>query len=117
MTGKREPARDGRSRVRDGLRRRGGQTEIQRAGSKPGAPQTGRAAQGRITPGPSPRGTTRRRGLARLGRGAFLALLDVDTAADAYAVARLAPRTRFAAALAALTPAPACPVQPPVPSA
>jgi len=45
------------------------------------------------------------------------ALLDVDTAADAYAVARLAPRTRFAAALAALTPAPAWPVQPPVPSA
>jgi rSAM/selenodomain-associated transferase 1 len=29
-------------------------------------------------------------------------LLDFDTAADAYAVARLAPRTRFAAALAAL---------------
>ena len=65
--------------MRDGLRRRGGQTEIQRAGSKPGAPQTGRAAQGRITPGPSPRGTTRRRGLARLGRGAFLTLLGVAT--------------------------------------
>jgi rSAM/selenodomain-associated transferase 1 len=39
-------------------------------------------------------------------------LLDVDTAADACAVARLAPRTRFAAALAALTRRPA-PGQPP----
>ncbi len=42
-------------------------------------------------------------------------LLDVDTAADAYAVARLAPRTRFAAALAAMTVRPAGP-RPPVPS-
>jgi uncharacterized protein len=39
-------------------------------------------------------------------------LLDVDTAADACAVARLAPGTRFAAALAALTRRPV-PGQPP----
>ena len=44
-------------------------------------------------------------------------LLDVDTAADAYAVARLAPRTRFAAALAALTPPPTPPNQPPASAA
>jgi rSAM/selenodomain-associated transferase 1 len=44
-------------------------------------------------------------------------LLDVDTAADAYAVARLAPRTRFAAALAAMTSTPAPPNQPPASAA
>jgi rSAM/selenodomain-associated transferase 1 len=55
---------------------------------------------------------------AGLRVGQLPALLDVDTAADAYAVARLAPRTRFAAALAALTPRldpPARPSAPPGP--
>jgi rSAM/selenodomain-associated transferase 1 len=57
--------------------------------------------------------------LARLTAGGLRVhhlptLLDVDTAADACAVARLAPDTRFAAALAALTRRPV-PGQPPAP--